>query len=56
MIARKTNTEVRPAFCLQRHHCLRKNGKCPIRCSWWDFTPRTGDAHVRRNTEKAERA
>lgn len=55
MIARKTNPlERMPDYCIQRHHCLRKGGRCAIGCSSWDFTPRKGDAHRRRNAERAD--
>lgn len=37
MIAMKSNPNIRPSFCIQRHHCLREYGKCPIRCSPNDF-------------------
>ncbi len=55
MIARKTNLPVSPPkHCIQRHFCLHWNGKCRLRCSSWDFTPRTGDVYARLDAEKTE--
>ncbi len=57
MIARKTNSQTMPDYCIQRHRCLRRSVRymdCPTRCSRWDFVPRTGDVYARLDAEKAE--
>lgn len=62
MIARKTNSQTMPIYCIQRHQCLcndpqRYYGastvRCPLHCSYRDFTQRTGDVYARLDAEKA---